>query len=71
MVSSITAPQKGVDAVEDDELVTKRQLDASIVEEPVWITSGPVQTTVGFVEDETDPGEKLNLQEDYGCNLLR
>jgi hypothetical protein len=58
-----TAPQKGVDAVEDDELVTKRQLDASIVEEPVWITSGPVQTTVGFVEDETDPGEKLNLQE--------
>lgn len=58
-----TTPQKGVDAVEDDELVTKRQLDASIVEEPVWITSGPVQTTVGFVEDETDPGEKLNLQE--------
>lgn len=58
-----TAPQKGVDAVEDDELVTKRQLDSSIVEEPVWITSGPVQTTVGFVEDETDPGEKLNLQE--------
>lgn len=57
-----TAPQKGVDAVEDDDLVTKRQLDDSIVEEPVWITSGPVQTTVGFVEDNSEVPEKFNLQ---------
>lgn len=58
-----TAPQKGVPAVEDDELVTKSQLQDSIVGESIWITSGPVQTTVGFVEDNMDVGEKLNLQE--------
>ena len=31
--------------------------------EPVWQTSGPVQTTVGFVEDNTDfNGKKFTLQ---------
>lgn len=58
-----TAPQKGVDAVDDDDLVTKRQLADSVVGESAWITSGPVQTTVGFVEDNSEVGEKLNLQE--------
>ena len=70
-----TAPQSGVDAVSDDQLVTLKQVkesENSIKEiinkevsdyRPLWITSGPVRTTVGFVEDNTMPQEKVSFQE--------
>lgn len=70
-----TSPQKGIDATEDDELITLRQLKELIgdPEDPDnpgqiggcegWKTSGPVQTTVGFVEDNTLLPEKLSCQE--------
>ena len=61
------APQAGVDGVNNDHLVTKRQLDQKVdnieFPEATWITSGPVQTTVGFVEDNTDVPVKLTFQE--------
>lgn len=72
---SFTNPQKGVDAVEDDELVTLHQVEDKIAEakesldnkikakECVWITSGPVQSTVGHVEDDTPVPEQLTFQE--------
>lgn len=68
-------PQSGVDAVEDSELVTLRQLTKAVQEakevlddkisdkECVWITSGPVESTVGHVEDNTPMPEKMTLQE--------
>lgn len=68
-------PQSGVDAVEESELVTLRQLLKSVEniqtefnekldnKECTWITSGPVQTTVGFVEDETELAKEVSLQE--------
>lgn len=68
-------PQQGVDAVEDSELVTLRQLVKVVQEseqkldekitnkECVWITSGPVESTVGQVENNTIMPEKMTLQE--------
>lgn len=68
-------PQSGVDAVEDSELVTLRQLVKAVKEseqkldekitdkECVWITSGPVESTVGHVEDNTPMPESMTLQE--------
>lgn len=68
-------PQAGVDAVEEEHLVTLRQLNEvndklqeTIDDEitnlrPLWITSGPVRTTVGFVEDNTEPQKKVSFQE--------
>lgn len=64
-----TNPQSGVDATEDSHLVTLRQLkelisnpDSSVGCEG-WKTSGPVQTTVGFVEDNTQLPDHLTCQE--------
>lgn len=68
-------PQSGVDAIEDSELVTLRQLTKAVQEvqseltdkitekECIWITSGPVESTVGHVEDNTPMPEKMTLQE--------
>ena len=68
-------PQAGVPAVNDNELVTLSQLNdkSSEIQEsinkevsnykPIWITSGPVRTTVGFVEDNTEPQAELTFQE--------
>lgn len=68
-------PQAGVPAVNDNELITLSQLNkkSSEIQEsinneisnykPVWITSGPVRTTVGFVEDNTEPQEIVTFQE--------
>lgn len=71
-----TQPQKGQEAIEDDEFVTLGQIKALIgdPDDPDnpgiigggcegWKTSGPVQTTVGFVEDNTQLPEKLTCQE--------
>ncbi len=63
------APQKGVDAIDPQDLVTLHQVEETIdtklekSNQQVWITSGPVQTTVGFVEDNTLLPEKLSFQE--------
>lgn len=68
-------PQAGVPAVNDNELVTLSQLNnkSSEIQEsinkevsnykPIWITSGPVRTTVGFVEDNTEPQAEVTFQE--------
>lgn len=62
-----TKPQTGVDGTEDSHLVTLRQvkelLNSSSGSCEGWKTSGPVQTTVGFVEDNTQLPEKLTCQE--------
>lgn len=68
-------PQTGVDATQDSELTTlgqitklletlKGELSQDIAnKECNWITSGPVQTTVGFVEDNTELPQTLTFQE--------
>lgn len=66
------APQKGVDAVDPQDLVTLHQVEEQVAEakkvvedipEPVWITSGPVESTVGHVEDDTPMPQSMTLQE--------
>lgn len=66
------APQKGVDAVDPQDLVTLHQMEEKVAEtkeaidnipEPVWKTSGPVESTVGHVEDDTYLHETMTLQE--------
>ena len=66
------APQKGVDAVDPQDLVTLHQVEEKVAEtqeainnipEPVWKTSGPVESTVGHVEDDTYLHETMTLQE--------
>ena len=62
--TSFLNPQKGVDAVEEDDLVTLRQLEEKINDKRnVWITSGPVQSTVGHVEDNSNVPEQMTFQE--------
>ncbi len=65
-------PQKGVDAVDPQDLVTLHQVEEKVTEtreainnipDPVWKPSGPVETTVGFVEDNTPMPESMTLQE--------
>lgn len=66
-----TAVQKGVAGIEDNDLATLGQIkevNNQLVEaiekyQPVWITSGPVQTTVGFVEDESSLPQTMTFQE--------
>lgn len=66
-----TLPQKGVDGVEDNDLATVGQINRAIdkignkVEssQPIWVTSGPIQTTVGFMEDNSSVPSKMSLQE--------
>lgn len=66
------APQKGVDAIDPQDLVTLHQVEEKVAEakeaitnipDPVWKPSGPVETTVGFVEDNTPMPESMTLQE--------
>lgn len=68
-------PQAGVDAIEDEHLTTLRQLNSVTEEleqnlteqiqakECLWKTSGPVESTVGHVEDNTPMPETMTLQE--------
>lgn len=68
---AFTGAQKGVEGVEDNDLVTlsqlnklKEELESSIDgNQPIWKTSGPVQTTVGFVEDNTPIPTEMSFQE--------
>lgn len=66
------APQKGVDAIDPQDLVTLHQVEEKVAEakeaidnipEPIWRTSGPVESTVGHVEDNTPLHETMTLQE--------
>lgn len=66
------APQKGVDAIDPQDLVTLHQVEEKVSEtkeiinnipDQVWRPSGPVETTVGFVEDNTPMPESMTLQE--------
>lgn len=66
------APQKGVDAIDPQDLITLHQVEEKISEiqgainsipEPVWKTSGPVESTVGYVEENTYLQETMTLQE--------
>ncbi len=66
-----TSPQEGVDAVYDNELITLQQLNKALqniskeidAKECIWRTSGPVESTVGFIEDNTQVPEEMSLQE--------
>lgn len=66
------APQKGIDAIDPQDLVTLHQVEEKVAEtkeaidnlpEPIWITSGPVESTVGHVEDNTPVPETMTFQE--------
>lgn len=71
--SPFTKPQKGVDAVNDNELVTLKQLkeniEAILIPESIdrndfmWITSGPVEAEVGHVKEGDILAEKVSLQD--------
>lgn len=59
------APQGGVDAVTDNDLVTLRQvkdIKSSFVKAE-WITSGPVESTVGYIEEGTPVPDTMTFQE--------
>ena len=62
-----TSPQKGVEAVDANDLVTLSQLlnlnNKLENISPNWITSGPVEATVGLVEEGTDFPKLLTMQE--------
>lgn len=65
------APQKGVDAVDPQDLITLHQVTERIENlqkqitnnEPIWRTSGPVESTVGHIDDNTPVPEIMTLQE--------
>ena len=62
-----TNPQKGVNAVDSNDLVTLEQL-VNLKEDikdnsPIWKTSGPVETAIGFVEEGTDFPRQITVQE--------
>lgn len=64
-------PQSGVDAVKPQDLVTLHQVEEKVQEvnktinklQPIWKTSGPVQSTVGFLEDNTPVPDSMTLQQ--------
>lgn len=70
-------PQAGMPAVHENEFVVLSQLTKAIDElsatlnkdiksvtnQAVWVPSGPVKTTVGFVEDNTNMPRKMTVQQ--------
>lgn len=68
-------PQAGVDAVEEEHLTTLRQLNQAVedleqnlteqiqAKECLWKTSGPVESTVGHIDDNTPVPAIMSLQE--------
>lgn len=65
------APQKGVDAIDPQDLVTLHQVEEKVKNlqeqitntEPIWRTSGPVESTVGHIDDNTPVPATMSLQE--------
>ena len=68
---AFTKPQKGVEGLDENDLITlsqlnrlKLELEESIsAQQPIWKTSGPIQTTVGFMEDNSPVPSEMTLQE--------
>lgn len=72
---SFKNPQSSVEATEDSHLVTLGQVNKLISEIQqevsdkiekdtcVWVTSGPVETTVGFLEDNSRVPQRMSIQE--------
>lgn len=66
---SFTSPQKGVDAIDPQDLVTLHQVEEKIgeqlgeLEQPVWITSGPVEAQVGMVKEGDTLASSVTFQE--------
>ena len=72
-----TAPQAGVPAVHPNEFIVLEQLTAAIdsldktlnqaitdaTNQTTWVPSGPVRTTVGFVEDNTRMPREMTVQQ--------
>lgn len=66
-----TSIQKGIEGIEDNDLVTVSQLNRLNKQlseqfnniQATWVTSGPIQTTVGFMEDESDVPPVISFQE--------
>ena len=73
--TSFTSAQKGVEATEDNELVTLSQVNTLVTnldeelseaienKECVWVTSGPVESTVGHVLDNSELSNEMTLQQ--------
>lgn len=65
------APQAGVDAIDSQDLVTLHQVEEKVENlqeqitnnEPIWRTSGPVESTVGHIDDNTPVPATMTLQE--------
>lgn len=65
------APQKGIDAIDPQDLVTLYQVEEKVENlqeqitnnEPIWKTSGPVESTVGHIDDNTPVPATMSLQE--------
>ena len=65
------APQKGVSAIDPQDLVTLHQVEEKVENlqeqitntEPIWRTSGPVESTVGHIDDNTPVPATMSLQE--------
>ena len=65
-----TSPQKGVEAISDEDLVTLKQINDKIKEfshdindNVTWITSGPVDITVGYVNEDDVLPDEMTMQE--------
>lgn len=59
-----TAPQSGVNATKDEHFITLQQLKKALSNvEYTWITSGPVESTVGHIEDNTEVPAVMTFQE--------
>lgn len=65
-----TSVQKGIEGTEDNDLATvgqlkqlKKELSKDDSDKLVWVTAGPILTTVGFMEDNTEVPPTMSLQE--------
>lgn len=66
-----TAIQKGIEGIEDNDLATVGQINRLKTQmseqfenlQSTWVTSGPIQTTVGFMEDEGEVPPVMTFQE--------
>lgn len=66
-----TSIQKGIEGIEDNDLATVGQINRAVSKlsnqfnnlQATWVTSGPIQTTVGFMEDEGEVPPVITFQE--------
>lgn len=70
-----TKPQKGVEAVDDNDLVVYSQLKNISESFPIWHTSGPASKEVGYVTEGYEFAQQYNVQDImdlifYGATIL-